>query len=206
MNINRKIPKQPKGLVGLFRSQHGIASYKEIRSAGFDKGTLRALVKSGVVHKIDRALYQLADFQAASYPDLQIIAAKFPSAIVCLLSALAFHEATEEIPRFIYLAIPRGVHAKRISYPPIKYFRIAKKQWAAGADRHRIDGRTIRVYGLARTVADCFKFRNKIGVDLARRVLKTAVLEKGVPPKEIMRFAKVCRVTKIVQPLIETIL
>ena len=129
-----------------------------------------------------------------------------PKGIVCLVSALAFHEVTNEIPRFVDIAVRTGAHTNRIKYPPVKFYRFAPKAWAAGVEKHEIEGHAIKVYGLAKTVADCFKFRNKIGIDVARNALKVAVTEKNVKPKEIMQFAKLCRVDKVIQPILEAML
>ena len=126
--------------------------------------------------------------------------------MVCLLSALAFHEATSEIPRYINIAIPRGAHANKINYPPVKFYHFASKAWETGIEKHEIEGYQIKVYGLAKTITDCFKFRNKIGMDVAREALKIAITEKGVQSKEIMQYAEVCRVNNIVKPVLEAML
>jgi hypothetical protein len=104
------------------------------------------------------------------------------------------------------IAIRRGTHADKIKYPPVRFYRFAPETWEAGIDDYEIEGHKIRVYNLAKTVADCFKFRNKIGINIARDALKEAVLEKGISPKEIMFFAKICRVDNIVKSILEAIL
>ncbi len=193
-------------LVDFLRKKGGIASYAEIIEAGFNKTHLKDSLNSGRIQKVDRGLYRLSDGTSLSNPDLVAVAIKVPKGTVCLLSALAFHEATNEIPKYVDIAIPRGVHANKIKYPPVKFYRFAPQAWKAGIEKHEIEGHEIKVYNLAKTVADCFKFRNKIGMDIARDALKVAVTEKNIAPKEIMQYAKICRIDKIIKPILETML
>ncbi|EKD29169.1 MAG: hypothetical protein ACD_79C00027G0003 [uncultured bacterium] len=123
-----------------------------------------------------------------------------------MLSALSFHEATNEIPKQIDVAIPRGTHENNITYPPVKFYHYDSKTYETGIENYDVGGRKIKIYCLARTVADCFKFRNKIGVDVARNALKIAINEKKIKPKEVMYYAKICRVENIIKPILETIL
>lgn len=198
-------PKAKK-LIVFLKERGGVATYSDIIQACFHKETLLALLDKGDIERVGRAFYRLREAPALSNPDLVTTALKVPKGVVCLLSALAFHEATDEIPRYIDLAIPRGAHANKIDYPPVKYHRFTPRAWKAGVEEHKIDGHRVRVYSLAKTVADCFKFRNKIGMDIARETLKIAATEKRISPKEIMHFAKICRVARIIKPLLETLI
>ena len=140
------------------------------------------------------------------HPDLVIVSLQVTRGVICLLSALSFHEAIKEIPKCVDIAIPRGSHANKINYPPVRFYRFDIKVWKTGIEEHEIDDHKIRVYCLAKTIADCFKFRNKIGANVAREALKIAITEKGVLPKEIMRYAKICRVDRIIKPILEAML
>ena len=193
-------------LLDFIKKRGGVASYAEIIRAGFNKTHLRASLNSSQIQKVDRGLYRLSDGTLLSNPDLVAVSIKVPKGTVCLLSALAFHEATNEIPKYVNIAISRGVHANKIKYPPVKFYRFAPNVWKAGIEKHEIEGHEIKVYNLAKTIADCFKFRNKIGIDVARDALKVAVTEKNIAPKEIMQYAKICRVDKIIKPILETML
>jgi predicted transcriptional regulator of viral defense system len=104
------------------------------------------------------------------------------------------------------IAIPAGTRSNRISYPPIQFYRFSPKPWNTGIEKHKIGKHEIKVYNLAKTIADCFKFRNKIGVNIAINALKTAITEKGVDPKDIMKYAKICRVNTIIKPMLETLI
>ena len=193
-------------LISFFKKRGGLASYGEILEAGFSKTLLKTSLNSDQIQKIDRSLYKLSEGISLSNPDLVAVSLRIPHGIVCLVSALSFHEATKEIPQFVDIAIPRGNHASKIKYPPVKFYRFDPQTWKLGMEEHKIEGHSIKIYSLARTVADCFKFRNKIGVDVAREALKIAVIEKKIKPKEIMQYSKTCRVDRIIKPLIEAML
>ena len=193
-------------LINFLKKKGGLASYAEIIDAGFHKAILKAVLNSGQIQKIDRGLYRLSDGSTLSSPDLVAVSIKIPKGIVCLLSALAFHEATNEIPHYVDIAIPRGAHANKMKYPPVRFYRFASDTWKAGIEEHEIEDYKIKVYNLAKTIADCFKFRNRIGADVARDALKVAVTEKGIKPKEIIQYAKICRVDSIVTPILEAMI
>lgn len=193
-------------LINFLKKRAGLASYAEIIEAGFSKDILKTSLNSARIHKVDRGLYGLSDGSTLSNPDLVAASIKVPKGVVCLLSALAFHEATIEIPRCVDISIPRGTHANRIKYPPVRFYRFSPKTWKDGIEEREIEGHKIRVYNLAKTIADCFKFRNKIGIDVARDALKVAITEKGIKPKEIMHYAKVCRIDNIIKPILEAML
>lgn len=193
-------------LINFFKKRRGLASYAEIKEAGFNKALIKVSLNSGRIQKVDRALYELSEGISVSNPDLVAVSIKSPKGVVCLVSALAFHGATTEIPQFVAIAIPRGAHANKIKYPPVKFYRFASKSWEAGIEEHIVEGHKIKVYNLAKTIADCFKFRNKIGMDVVREALKAAITEKKTVPKEIMKYAKICRVDKIIKPILETMI
>jgi len=195
-----------KKFIEFLKKRGGTVSYKEIIKAGFSKAFLKNNLDSGRIQKVDRALYRLSDGFTLLYPDLVAVSIKVSKGVVCLLSALAFHEATSEIPRYVNIAIPRGAWANKINYPPVKFYHFASKAWEAGIEKQKIEGYQIKVYCLAKTIADCFKFRNKIGMDVVREALKIAITEKGVQPKEIMQYAEICRVDNIIKPILEAML
>jgi len=193
-------------LIEFLRKRGGMASYSELSKAGINKDILKDSLKSHRVERLDRGLYCLSGDMSFSNPDFVAISIKIPKGVICLISALAFHEATSEIPKYIDVAIPRGTHESRVKYPPIRFYRFASKAWKAGIEEHKVGGYKIKVYNLAKTIVDCFKFRNRIGIDVARDALKVAITEKYTKPKEIMQYAKICRVDKIVKPILETML
>lgn len=190
-------------LIQAFRKNKGILRFSEILDAGFHRKQVRSLLDADKIRKMGRGLYQLADAPAFSSPDMVSAVLQSPKSIVCLISALSFHEATDEIPRRVDLAIPVSSWANKIDYPPVKYFYFSETAWKAGMEIHKMDGHDVRVYDLAKTIADCFKFRNKIGFDVAQKALKVAVTEKHVRPAKIMEYAKICRVANMIRPYLE---
>jgi len=195
-----------ENLIKYFQDNGGIARFSLILKDGFHPDSLAVLERNGQVEKIGRGLYRLTDYISGSHPDLVTASLQAPRGVICLLSALSFYEATSEIPRYVDIAIPRNTHANRIKYPPIRFYRFAPQVWEAGISEHEIEGHKIRIYSLAKTIADCFKFRNKIGADVARDALKVAIAEKNIKPKEVMKYAKVCRVNAIIKPILEALI
>ena len=136
---------------------------------------------------------------------LVAVATKVPQAVFCLLTALQFHELTTQLPRQIWIAMPRGSHAPRIDYPPIKMVQFTGEAYTVGVETVERDGVRLRVYGVAKTVADCFKHRNKIGLDVALEALKDARSSHQATVDDLWRYAKVCRVANVMRPYLESI-
>ncbi len=193
-------------LIQAFKQNKGVLHFAQVLEHGFHRKNLKSLVESGKLKKIGRGLYSLKDVTSLSNPDFVTVALKAPKGVICLISALSYHRATDEIPQRIDVAIPRGPWANKIDYPPVQYFRFSDKAWKAGIETHMIDNHPVKIYSLAKTVADCFKYRNKFGLDLAREALKIAVNEKKIKPTEIYNFAKICRVDKVIRPYLESLL
>ncbi len=193
-------------LLKAFKHHKGILRFSAMLKSGFHRLEIKSLAESGGIEKIGRGIYRLKNAPSLSNPDLVTVALKSPNGVICLISALSYHKATDEIPRKVDVAIPRGFWANKIDYPPVQYYRFSKKAWRAGIETHTIDGHPVKVYSLPKTVADCFKYRNKIGLNIARNALKTAVTEKKVKPTDIFHFATIHRVDKIVRPYLEALL
>jgi len=193
-------------LISFFRKYGGVARFYTILKAGFHPDTLVALEKEEKVEKIARGLYRITNYTPGSHPDLVTASLQAPKGVICLISALTFYEVTNEIPKCVDIAIPRGAHANKIEYPPVRFYRFSAKTWKAGIEERKIEGHNVKIYSLVKTIADCFKFRNKIGIDVARNALKVAVMEKGIKPKEIMQYSKICRVDNIIKPILEAML
>lgn len=200
------MPGKSKELIDYFKTQSGVVRFSDILNAGFHSDTLNSLEQSGKIEKIAHGLYKLAGYIPGEYPDLVIASLQAPRGIICLISALSFHNATIEIPKKIEIAIARGSRTYKIQYPPVKFYRFSEITWKSGIEEHCIDGKQIKIYSLSKTIADCFKFRNKIGIDVAREALKIAIQEKRAKPVDIMKYAKLCRITGIVKPIIEAML
>ncbi len=193
-------------LIELFKENKSILRFSQALKAGFLRKHLKTLLDAGTIKRISRGFYKLTGSPELSNPDLVTVALKAPKGVICLISALSYYHATDEVPHYIYVAIPRGLRANKIDHPPVQYFHYGLKVWEHGIETSIIDGYPVRIYSLAKTIADCFQYRNKIGLDVAREAMKIAVTEKKVNPTEIMRFAKICRVDKIIRPYLEALL
>jgi len=200
------ISARTNSLIDFFKNNGGIQRFSAIIRAGFHPDTLRVLEKNGVIEKMGRGIFRLVQFSTGSHPDLLSASLQAPRGVICLLSALSFHEVTNEIPAYISVAIPRGTHPNRISYPPVRFYRFSAATFKSGLEEYDIGGEKVRIYGIARTVADCFKFRSRIGINIAREALKSAVIDKRIAATVIMRYAKICRVDSIIKPILETII
>jgi len=200
------IPKSPESrATTVFRRAGGILRTNEAKAAGIHPRTLAALVDGGTVLRLDRGVYQLAD-AAPAEPDLAIVARKVPQAVLCLVSALAHHRLTTQIPHAVDLAVPRGFKDRKLEHPPVRFYRFGDASLSAGVERIKVAGRELRVYSAAKTVADCFKFRNKIGKDIAIEALRTYLRRKDAKVKDLMHFARINRVQAVMAPYIESAL
>ena len=142
-----------------------------------------------------------------SNPDLVLVAVKAPNAVICLISALSYHGITTQIPRIVNLAVPRGKYAGlRLRVPPVKVYRFDAATFEEGIEVHPVDGLQLRVYGVARTLVDCFKYRNKIGLDVAVEALRFARERKRVTNRDILGIARLLRQERVMSPHLEAVL
>ncbi len=181
----------------------GVIRTAKALEAGIHPRTLYQLRDSGLLEELSRGVYRLSDQKAVSDPDLVIVATRIPKAIICLTSALAFHEITTQIPHSVSIALARGASTPRLEYPPISIHRFSNKTLLAGIDVHHVDEVPIRVYNPEKTLADCFKFRNKIGMDVVLEALKLYKARKEFRPGDVLKYAQLCRVEKIMRPYLE---
>ena len=178
----------------------------EIFAQGIQPRTLYQMRDDGLVVQEGRGLYRLAEEQLWSDPDLTLVSLRIPKGVVCLISALYFHRLTTQIPHEVYVALPKDSEKPRIQYPPTRFFWISPEPFKAGIETHTIDNVDIKVYSVAKTIADCFKFRNKIGMDVALEALREGLRYKRCTPEEILRFARINRVERIMLPYVEALI
>lgn len=183
--------------------QQGTLRTSDLTAAGIPRVVLTRLSQSGQLEKIGRGLYRLPNASFSEHDGMTRVALKAPQAVFCLLSALQFHELTTQLPREQWIALPRGIQPPKIQYPPIKRIQYTDKAYSEGIETHVIDQIPIHIYSVAKTIADCFKFRNKIGIDVALEALKQARQETKVSTSELWHYAKVCRVTNVMRPYLE---
>lgn len=174
--------------------------------AGIHSRTLYQLRDSGELMSLSRGVYRLATLGDISDPDLAIVATRVPQATLCLVSALAFHDITTQIPHAVSIALARGSETPRLDYPPLSVHRFSGASLREGVEEHRIDGIVIKVYSPEKTLADCYKFRHKLGMDVVLEALKLYKSRKKFKSGELTKYAKVCRVEKIMRPYLEAML
>lgn len=174
-------------------------------SAGIHPRTLYALRDSGELEQISRGVFRLSVQEPLSNPDLVTVALRTPRAVVCLVSALAFYGLTTQIPHAVSIALEPGSESPRIDYPPVSIHRFSGKALTAGIEEHRIDGVRVRIYSPEKTLADCFKYRNKIGMDVVLEALKFYKARKKMKLNELLEYARICRVEKVMKPYVEAI-
>jgi predicted transcriptional regulator of viral defense system len=174
--------------------------------SGIHRRTLYAMRDAGQVKILARGLYRLADAPPLRNPDLVTVAAKEPCGVVCLTSALAFHEITTQIPHEVCIAVPRNSEPPHLDYPPIRGVRLSQAPYEAGIETHQFDGVAVKVYSREKTLADYFKHRNVIGLDTVLEAVRTYKAQGRVNADAIMRFAYVCRVARVARPYLESLL
>ena len=192
--------------VDAFKALGGIMRISEGIKRGINPKTIYVLLDRGIVERIGKGLYRLVDMPDLSNPDLVIVTKRIPDGVVCLLSALQYHGMTTHIPKVVDVALPQRHHAPKIEYPPVRIVRFSKESFEAGVDRVTIDGVVVKMFNPAKTIADCFKFRNRIGIDIAVEALRAGYKHKKVKPTDILKYAKICRVEKIIRPYLEALI
>jgi predicted transcriptional regulator of viral defense system len=192
--------------VAVFEKHGGILRTAQALRAGIHPSTLYAMRDSGTLEVVSRGVYRLAGRAPLGNPDLVTVATRVPGGVVCLISALAFHELTTQIPHEVHVALPRGAEEPRLDHPPLTTYHFSGEAFTEGVETHILDGVRVRVYSPEKTLADCFKFRNKVGLDTAVEAVRLYRERRNVRVDDVMRYAAICRVKKIVRPYLEAFL
>ncbi|MCE5280313.1 MAG: type IV toxin-antitoxin system AbiEi family antitoxin domain-containing protein [Planctomycetaceae bacterium] len=202
----RPTPRQIDKAKEIFRHHGGMLRTAEVIREGIQPRVLYAMRDAGEVTMLRRGCYRLAELDQMAEPDLAVVAKAAPKGVICLVSALSFHDITTQIPRAVDLALPAHTHSPKIEYPPIQPYWFSGQAYSAGVETHDIDGVRVRIYSPAKTVADCFKYRKKIGKDVAMEALRFCRDRKGTSVAEFLEFARICRVQNIMSPYLEAML
>jgi predicted transcriptional regulator of viral defense system len=192
--------------ITVFREHGGILRTGQALREGIHPSTLYAMRDAGTLDIVSRGVYRLADSDPLGNPDLVTVATRIPLGVVCLISALSFHDLTTQIPHEVHVALPRGAEEPRLDHPPIRTYRFSGEAFTEGIEDHKVDDVSVRIYNPEKTLADCFKFRNRIGLDTAVEAVRFYRERRTVKIDELMHYASVCRVTKIIRPYLEAIL
>ena len=191
-------------LLDLVRNQ-GLVRPRDLAPLGIPRVALTRAVRRGQLERIGRGLYGLPGRPVSAHGALAEVARRVPKGVVCLLSALRFHGLTTQAPFEVWLAIDNKAIAPKLDYPPLRIVRFSGAALTEGVEEQVVDGVTVRVTGVAKTVADCFKYRNKIGLDVALEALREAWGEKRMTSEDLWRYAKVCRVANVMRPYMESL-
>jgi predicted transcriptional regulator of viral defense system len=186
--------------------EHGIVRSRDVEAIGFPRQYLVRLRRQGKLDRPARGIYTLPDADVTERHSYAEVTKRVPKATVCLLSALVFHDITTQSPASVWIALSKGARTPALASPSLRIVRLSGPSLTEGIDKHRVEGVTVRVYSAAKTVADCFKFRNKIGLDVAIEALKDCLRQRKASINEIYRYAKVCRVSNVIRPYMEAVI
>ncbi len=181
----------------------GVVRARELSELGIPTVYLTRLVRDGRLERIGRGLYRLPDSETTEHFTLIQAAKKVPHGVICLLSALSFHQITSQFPHQIWMAIERGKWEAGTKELPLRFFEFSGQSFHEGIEVHDIQGVPIKVYRPPKTVADCFKYRNKIGLEVALEALRECRRERKCTPGDLWYFARVCRVANVMRPYLE---
>ena len=188
----------------LARRSRGVTP-RELAEQGIHRQVLTRLVAQGQIERVARGVYRLPEQPITENHGLALAAAAVPQGVVCLLSALQYHGMGTQLPSEVWMALDRRAWRPKLAYPPLRIVRYTGEALTAGAQAHRIEGRAVKVYGPAKTVADCFKYRNKIGLDVALEALREGWRARRFTMDELDRYASICRVQRVMRPYLETL-
>jgi predicted transcriptional regulator of viral defense system len=189
----------------IFSQAGGILRTKDALAHGIHPSVLYRLQDQGKISQVSRGVYRLTKLKLI-HPDFVSIAIKIPKAVICLISALAFHELTLQIPHEVCIALTKGDWPPRIEHPPIKVYWYSRKSYSVGVETHHIHGIPIKIYSAEKSIVDCFQFRNKIGLDTAIEALKAYREKRKWKIDELMHFAKIARVQNVMKPYLQVLL
>jgi predicted transcriptional regulator of viral defense system len=189
--------------VTIFRKHGGQLRMSEAIVNGITRYMLYSLRDKGIVEQVSRGVYRLVELPPISNPDLVTVGLRFPNAVICLISALSYHNITTQIPHAVSVAVPRNSRIPSLDYPPIQAHRFSNEAYNSGIENHAIDGVPIKIYYPEKTLADCFKFRNKIGMEVVLEALKLYRSRQQFNLEKLLKYAKICRVKNIMSPYLE---
>ena len=186
--------------------KQGLRRSKDLEALGVSRMVLKRLVDKGAVERLGRGLYGLSGASYDENQQLLEVCQRVPKGVICLLSALQYYDLTTEMPHEIWLALEKGSWKPKLDYPPIRVFRYSAKSYMAGIEKVPVSGGVIQIYSPGKTIADCFKFRNKIGIDVAIKALKDCWRKKMTTMNELTQHAKECRVHNLMRPYLESLI
>jgi predicted transcriptional regulator of viral defense system len=195
----------PSARVLSLARRNGSVSREDVADANIHTQILSRLVRAGALQRVAPGLYRLPSAPITHNHSLAVVAAVAPKAVVCLLSALSFHQIGTQLPHDVWIALDRRTRRPALKFPPLRVVRFGGAALMQGIETHRIEGETVRVYNVAKTIADAFKYRNKIGLEVALEALRESWRARRFTMDEIYRYGRICRVERVMQPYLETL-
>jgi predicted transcriptional regulator of viral defense system len=192
--------------IAKIKAQGGRIRMAEAIESGINRRTLYTLRDEGIIEQISRGVYRLSELPSLSRPDMVAVALRAPHSVICLISALSFHEITTQIPRVIDIAILFGTTVPRISSPSVQVHRLREPSFSIGIVEHRIDDIAVKIYDPEKTLCDCFKFRRYLGMEIVLEALKFYRERKPLKVSKLLGYARACRVEEIIRPYLEATL
>ena len=183
----------------------GVLRPRDLDAHGIPRISLSRLCERGLLQRVGRGLYVLPDADVSEHHTLAEAGKRVPHGVVCLLSALRFHGLTTQSPSEVWLAIGNKAWRPQVDYPPLRFVRFSERTLEAGVEEYSIEGVLVRIYNPAKTVADCFKYRNRIGLDVAMEALRDCRRQRSCTNDELWHYAKICRVANVMKPYMEAI-
>lgn len=196
---------EPGKLLDVAR-ERGVISAAEAEELSIDRVWLARLATAGRLERVARGRYRFADTEVSEHHTLALASSLAPGAVICLLSALQYHEIGVQSPAEVWIALERGAWRLTVTYPPLRVEHLSGVSISAGVEHHVIEGMQMPIYSVAKTIADCFKFRNRIGLDVALEALTDAWRQRILTLADLNHFAAINRVQRIMQPYIEAII
>jgi predicted transcriptional regulator of viral defense system len=185
-------------------ARKGAISVKDIEALQIPRQVLYRLCKTGQLVRIDRGLYRSPEIEPTEHHTIVEVMAAIPKAVICLISALQFHDMTTQMPHKVWIALDRKTRKAKTSLP-VLFVKFSGQAFTEGIETHTIEGVQLQVYNPAKTVADCFKYRNKIGLDVAMEALTDCIRQRKATRDQVWHYAKICRVANIIRPYMEAI-
>jgi predicted transcriptional regulator of viral defense system len=199
------MPNAIQTAVEIFKTAGGVLRTREAIELGINHKTLYKMIDDGQIGRISRGVYILSGFEFSAL-DLVTVTKRVPKGVICLVSALDFHGITTQIPSKVEIAITPGMRPIAIDYPPVKYYYYEKQTFKEGVVDYKVDSFSVRVFNPEKTIVDCFKFRNRLGMDIVLEALKLLKETKGLQLATIINYAKLARVDNIIKPYLQSLM
>jgi len=193
-------------VIEIFNKHYGYAYLKDLKAQGVHTDTIRKLLAEGKIEKIKPGLYRVSDFPMMAHQGFVDVCMAIPKAVICLHSALSYYGLTTSVPAVVMVALPREAKAPRLQYPPVKVFYLSRANYEMSMELVHTETGDFRIYGMEKTIIDCFRYRNRLGEDVAVEGLKNYLARKDADLNRLFSYARKGRMYRVIKPYIEALL